>query len=415
MADGLDATFDVIVAGGGISGTMAAIAAAREGARTLLIERYSALGGMATLGLVQPITTWGLGRRYVVGGTGRAMLDTLAARATDAATPMSTYGPVCDAEYLKFELECRALGAGVNLLYHSWVHGVELGADGSIERLRVLSKQGHTELTGSIVIDATGDADIAAASGVPCETGSQGISLMMIIAGIDRARCPEPKAIAAIYNTHRVGYRGVAIFWHPRPDAAYFNVTEVEGADGLNPLDLTRATIECRRQAWQILDIFRTHVPGFDSAYMAQTAPALGVRETRRIIGSYRLTVDDVLAGREFGDGIARAGCPLDIHGSENAGKGTYSGLRRSYGIPYRTLISAGGRNLIVTGRPISADRVAHSSLRRMAPGFALGEAAGVAASMAVDTGDVRAVDMPRLRNRLEHYGAILGPEDAAE
>jgi hypothetical protein len=189
------------------------------------------------------------------------------------------------------------------------------------------------------------------------------------------------------------------------------NVTELEGLSGLDPWDLTQCTIECRKQAWQILEVMQKHVPGFENAYISQTAPALGVRETRRIRGGYILTKDDVLSGADFPDTIARAGCPVDVHGSQNDGLGEYGSVNQSYGIPYRSLITESLSNLIVTGRPISADHIAHSSLRRMAPGFALGEAAGVAAGIAANNGDVRNVPTDQLRKSLEGYGAVLEPE----
>ena len=402
--------YDVIVAGGGISGTMAAIAAATEGRRTLLIERYAALGGMATLGLVQPITTWGIRGNYVVGGRGRKILDDLAEKCPGSTTPMSHYGPTCDAEYLKRSLEEVALESGVKLLYHAWITGVEKKGD-ALTGLQVISKAGPMTLHGDVFIDATGDADVAASAGVPFDEDTQGITLMFIVAGINREKCPSNGEIGEIWNQHKIGYRCLALFWHPRKDAAYMNVTEVEGSNGLDPWALTDATIDCRRQAWQTLEILKTHVPGFENAYIEQTAPALGVRETRRIRGRYTLTKDDVLAGVDFPDTIARASCPVDIHGSANGGKGEYGGLKKSYGIPYRCLTTDSIRNLIVTGRPISSDHVAHSSLRRMGPGFALGEAAGLAAALGCASGDVRSVSIPALRCALESHGAILKAE----
>jgi len=407
----IDTTYDVIVSGGGIAGTMAAIASAQEGAKTLLLERYSALGGMATLGLVQPITMWGIRQDYILGGRGRTMLADLAARSPQAATPMTTYGPSCDSEFLKFELERQATEAGVDLLYHSWVTGVECAGDGRIETLKVVSKDGERSVRGAVFVDGTGDADIAAFAGVPFDTGSQGISLMFVVSGIDRTQCPDRGEIGRLYSEHQVGYRGLALFWHPRKDTAYFNVTEVEGVNALSAEGLTYATVECRRQAWAILDVMRAHVPGFGNAYIEATAPALGVRETRRIHGLYQLTIDDVTSGADFADTIARASCPVDVHGSEIGGKNQYYALKQSYGIPYRCLVTEHVPNLIVTGRPISADHAAHSSLRRMAPGFALGEAAGLAATMAVENGDARGVAPDPLRARLLEYGAILDPE----
>jgi flavin-dependent dehydrogenase len=222
--------FDVVVAGGGIAGTMTAIAAASEGARTLLIERYAALGGMATLGLVQPITTWGIRNQYVVGGRGRKLLERLSELSPNAATPMSHYGPTCDAEYLKRLLEVTALEAGVKLLYHSWVAGVEKAED-VLTGLQVVSKAGSRTIRGRVFVDATGDADIAAYAGVPYDEDSQGITLMFIVSGINRDRCPPQDEIKKIWDEHKVGYRGLALFWHPRPDTAYMNVTELEGLD----------------------------------------------------------------------------------------------------------------------------------------------------------------------------------------
>lgn len=402
--------FDVVIAGGGIAGTMAAIAAANEGCRTLLIERYAALGGMATLGLVQPITMWGINGQYVIGGRGRDILENLSAINPGAATPMSHYGPACDAEYLKQSLETAAIESGVELLYHAWVTGVKKEKD-ALAELQVISKAGAMTIAGDIFIDATGDGDVAALAGVPFDEGSQGITLMFIVAGIKREDCPSMKVIGEIWDRHKVGYRKLALFWHPRKDAAYINVTEVEGVNGLDPWALTEATVECRRQSWQTLEVLKAHIPGFENAYIEQTAPALGVRETRRIQGCYTLTEEDVLTGTDFPDTIARASCPVDVHGSKNAGCGDYGTLKKSYGIPYRSLINDSIRNLIVTGRPISADHIAHSSLRRMAPGFALGEAAGVAAALAAKSGDVGAVSVSKLQDILEKHGAILRAE----
>ncbi len=402
--------FDVVVAGGGIAGTMAAIAAASEGARTLLVERYAALGGMATLGLVQPITMWGIRNQYVIGGRGRKLLESLNELGPNSATPMSCYGPTCDAERLKRLLESTALDAGVKLLYHSWVASVEKEKD-VLTGLRVLSKAGSHTFRGRVFVDATGDADVAAAAGVPYEEDSQGITLMFIVSGINRERCPSREEVMKIWNEHKIGYRELAFFWHPRPDTAYVNVTEVEGLNGLDPWALTEATIECRRQAWQTLEVFQAHVAGFENAYIEQTAPALGVRETRRIIGRYVLSENDILSGADFPDAIARASCPVDVHGAKHGGRGDYTVLKKSYGIPYRSITTDAIRNLLVTGRPISADHAAHSSLRRMAPGFALGEAAGTAAVLALPHGDATSLPASELRHALVKHGAIVMPE----
>jgi len=406
-----DRVFDVVVAGGGISGTMAAMAAAREGATVLLVERYTALGGMATLGLVQPITTWGLHQSYVISGTGRRILEELAQSAPGAATPMSTYGPVCDAEHLKRDLESRALQAGVHILYHTWIRKAE--RDG--ERLSLvvaLTKEGDIRIRGKVFVDATGDGDLAAFAGVPqVELDRahelQGMTLIMILSGVDRDAELSPEQTAKVAG--KVNRRGVTMFKHPRPGTYVVNMSEVNGLNPLDVQDLTRATIECRKQCWEILELCRGELTGFENAYIEQIAPALGVRESRHVRGQYVLGAGDVQEGKSFEDVVARAGCPIDMHVT-NVDK-HYRGIRKSYGIPYRCLFSETVPNLLLSGRCISADPVAHSSLRRMAPGFALGEAAGIAAAMAQDAADVRRVDVAALQRRLRDYGAILEPE----
>lgn len=406
--------YDVVIIGGGISGTMAAIAAAREGAKTLLVERYAALGGMGTLGLVQPITTWGLNDKFVLGGTGKKILEELHNKNSRAATEVNCYGPTCDSEYLKYILERLAIDSGVNLLYNTYINDVKIDRD-NINHLRAFSKNGEFHIQGDIYIDATGDGDIAAFSGVPFNTGKEeggqmGITLMMVISGIDTKRCPNREEMGRIWEQHKVSPRQVCFFWHPREGSAYFNMSEVAGMDGLNPYDLTAATIECRKQCWDIFEVFKKYMPGFEKAYIEQTAPAIGVRETRRIIGQYVLCREDMDNAKTFEDVIARAACPVDIH-LRKGDKGEYYTLNKSYEIPYRSLITNEISNLIITGRCISTDQPVQSSVRRMAPGFALGEAAGIAAALAVKDGDVRNISVSRLQSKLEGYDAILKPE----
>jgi hypothetical protein len=388
---------------------MAAIAAAQGGRRVLLVERMGCLGGMATSGLVQPITMWGIGKHYIIGGQGRRILESLESRGPGASTGMSTYGPTCDAEHLKFVLEQQGQAAGAELLYYASVREAQV-SQGLITSVCASVRGRELRLSAAAYVDATGDAELAALAGAPCDVGTQGVTLMFVIGGIDRARAGDREAVAAAYAPHKVNYRGALVFWHPGEGRAYANMTEVENFDPLNPADVTRATIECRRQAWDMIQVFRAHVPGFENAYIEQTAPLLGVRESRRIRGLYTLTTDDVLAGRDFPDTIARGSSPLDVHGSDAGGKKKYQPLSRSYGVPYRCLLPTGVRNLLVAGRPVSTDHGAHSSLRRMAPGFALGEAAGVAAALCT-CGDAQAVDVGVLQTLLRQRGAVLDPE----
>lgn len=409
MNENRDCACDVLVVGGGMAGCLAALCAARAGARTILAERLMCLGGMATSGLVQPITMWG----RCTAGTGWKLLEGLHQRSGgEGAQPMGSYGPCCDAEWLKRELEERLLEAGVEIIYQLWAAGVER-ADGRITAVQFTTKGGPFTVRPRQVIDASGDADVAALAGVPWDEGRQGTTLMMEIAGIDRDRVP--KEIGPVWKPHNdINHRGFLVFWHPsRRDAGYFNMSTVDGRDMLDPRELTAVMVECRRQCWRILELARRVVPGFERAYMAQTAPTLGVRETRRIRGLCTLVEEDVLIGRDFADGIARAISPVDVHGPPGTGK-LYFALKRSYGIPWRCLVARECANLVVAGRPISADHVAHSSLRRMATGCALGEAAGLGAMQALHgDGDVRRLDTARLREALRANGAILDADPA--
>lgn len=407
-----DVKFDIVVIGGGISGTMAAIASARQGSKTLLIERYGALGGMATSGLVQPITTWGINDSYVISGTGKKILENMASKHDQAATAMSTYGPTCDAEYLKKELEDIAIENGVSLLYHTWVRSVEMKSTDVISHITAFSKNGDFNIYGKVFIDATADGDICAFAGVPFESsedseGQQAMTLMMIVSGIDQDRILDREKMQEIWDKHRVNSRQLTLFWHPRKGSTYVNMTSISSLNGLDPTDLTKATIECRKQAWDILDVFRNYMPGFENAYIEQTAPTLGIRETRRIKGQYILSADDVLSGREFDDSIARASCPIDIHPRNNE-PAVYQVLKKSYSIPYRALTTNEISNLIATGRCISTDQEAHSSVRRMGPGFALGEAAGIAAALALENNDVRNISINQLQTILKSYNGII-------
>jgi len=399
--------YDVIVVGGGMSGVMAAVAAAREERRVLLIERGFMLGGMATSGLVQPITCWGRnipdGVKYVIGGTGREFLKMMHEKNPGLAGAMTTYGPVCDSEYLKIELERLVIRHGIKLLYGAFLSGAETCRN-KIQGIRCCSNQGHCELRAKMYVDASGDCALASAAGAECFVERQGVSLMFILGGVYKDMLFASK-YGDIWREHRGNnYREATVFNHPRENTVCLNMTEVDNADGLEPAALAKTTCICREQAWEILHVFKKYVPGCSNAYIEQTAPAIGVRESRRIRGAYFLTGEDVTNGKEFPDTVVRCSCPIDIHGTKLA----YSGLKKSFAIPYRSLVPGNLKNLLVTGRGISADHVAHSSLRRMAPGMALGEAAGIAATLAEKN---NMVDIAELQAKLESHGAILTDE----
>ena len=404
--------FDVAILGGGLSGTLAAISAADAGAKVVLVERNAALGGMATLGLVQPITVYGLKGTFVVAGRGRALLEKLASE--KSATAVTTYGPTCDVEALKYELERMCVERGVKILYNAWAEAADV-RDGALAAVSLLSKSGKTDLRARVFVDATGDGDVAAFAGCRFSRNVQGATLMMIVSGVDVEKMPAREDVKKIWDGLKPGtsiYRGLCIFDHPRKGSFFFNMTETDGTDVLNVEKISASLLENRRQCWELFAAFRKHVPGFETAYIEQTAANLGVRESRHIKGLYTLTAEDLFAGKAFADSVATGASPIDVHAKENDGKGRYQWFGKGYTIPYRCLITRRLANLIVTGRAISADQAAHSSLRRMSTGLALGEAAGTAAALAAKRGiDVKQVPMKELQAILLRHGAILYPE----
>jgi len=367
----------VIVAGGGPAGIAAAVAASRQGAETLLIERYGFLGGMATAGLVNPFMPWHANGSPLVAGIFEEM--------------------------------------------HTLVGGV--AREGSaITSIRTESKSGTEEWTAALYVDCTGDADLAFRAGVPCDHGrdedhlAQPMTLNFRMAGVEIEQMPTRQEINRLFDQAKAEGRlhqpreNVLFFYTTRPGVVHFNTTRVTGLSGADADDLTAAEIEARRQAHELAHFLVARVPGFERAYLEQSGAQIGVRESRRIRGDYALTGDDVVNARKFPDGIARSNYPIDIHSPTGSGTvirevpaGNY------YQIPYRCLLPVGVDNLLVAGRCVSATHEGQSSLRVMPQCFAMGQAAGVAAAMAVRSGiSPRQVSAEELRQALRKQGQIV-------
>ncbi|MHB0997831.1 MAG: FAD-dependent oxidoreductase [Armatimonadota bacterium] len=443
--------FDILVAGGGLAGVAAAVSAARLGANTLLIERYGFLGGMGTAGLVNPFMSSSLSSgEPLVGG----IYSEICARMIDMG---AMYGRAFDAEALKYVAQEILLESGAGLLLHSVVTGA-LIAQNNILGLEVNTKSGCYQIGGDIIIDATGDADIAAMSGAPFEFGNpelgmaQAMTMMFTIGGVDvrkslmyakdhpdEMRFPKPPGESAVEGMLKSAV-GVAGFYDkvnaaraagefdldqdmvfyitlPAPGQVVVNTTHISGIDGTKSEDLTRAEIEGRRQVFTLMKFFNKYVPGFENARLLQTATQVGVRETRRIIGEYVFNVDDVKAGRKFLDAVMRSAYPVDIHSS--AGKGYSKDEDRLppvapppgswYEVPYRCLVPKDVDRLLVAGRCISATHEGQGAVRIMPNCIALGQAAGTAAAICVQDNLIpRAVDLVKLRTLLIEQGAII-------
>jgi len=416
-AEGPAEMAQVLVAGGGPAGLAAAVAAARRGAATLLIERYGFLGGMATAGLVNPFMGWHAGGEPLVAGIFQQTLDRMRAAGGYGGKRQPR---AFDPEVLKLVADELCAEAGVQLRLHTLLTRAEV-EQGRIARVRSEGKSGTREWAAEIYIDCTGDADLAFHAGVPCDEGraedglTQPMTLNFRMAGVALSRMPGRKKINRLFDAAKATGRvdcpreNVLLFHTLRPGVVHFNTTRVTCLSPTSSEGLTRAETEARRQAHELARFLISDVPGFERAYLQQCAPQIGVRESRRIRGDYALTEDDVLGARKFLDGIARSNYPVDIHSPTGAGtviravpEGDY------YEIPYRCLLPLEIDNLLVAGRCISATHEAQASLRIMPTCFAMGEAAGVAAAMAAQRGvSLRELPAEELRQALRDQGQV--------
>lgn len=415
---------DVLVVGSGSAGATAAITAAREGLSVALIERYGFMGGVSTqvLDTFYGFYTPGQVAKKVVGGVPDLVVDELMSRKMALLRP-NTYGAgqgiTYDPETLKFVWETFALQAGVKLLYHTLVIDVLCDADRIIGVVAV-NKSGFFRLTAKVVIDASGDADVAAAAGVDYESAEDGpiqsltTTFKLINVDVERARAVKKDQLHALmadaiehgYNLPR---KEGSVHITPLPGVMVTNMTRVGEIDPTNIEQLTRAEIEGRAQAIEYARFLIDKVPGYERAALGGFSHQIGVRESRRIFGEYRLRRDDVLSARKFDDAVAKCGAPIEDHHAGSDTHWQYLPEGETYDIPYRCLLPKNVENLLVAGRCLSADHDAHASVRSMGQCMAMGQAAAVAASIAVsEKAAPREIKIPVLQDRLRQIGAIL-------
>jgi len=408
--------WDVIVLGGGPGGVPAAVAAARNGARVLLVESYGFLGGMATNALVNPYMKYKAGDTVLTRGIFEEFIDILLENG--AILPDRAH---IDAEPMKWLLDRFVLDSGAELLLHARAVGV-LKDGGGIKAVRVFHKGGIEDLSADLFIDSTGDGDIAEWAGATIEVGRhqdkacQPMTSCFRMANVDKERMPERTEINRLYDAAKE--RGevtnprenVLFFSSVHPNVVHFNTTRIVGKSALDGWSMTSAEIEGRRQIDDMVKFLKKEVAGFEKAFLMKSGSQIGIRESRRVIGNYVLTAEDVLEARHFDDGITCACYDIDIHNP--AGTGT--DIRRLkpgtwYDIPYRCLVPKGVNNLLIAGRSISATHEAHSSLRVMPIVWGIGQAAGIAASMCIKDGIAPGkVDAKTLRAKLTEQGAFV-------
>lgn len=445
------ADVDVLVVGGGPAGIAAAVASARMGVSTLLVERYGFLGGNLTAGLVGPcMTSYSLdGSQQLIKGVFEELIlrmervggavhpSKIPAGSPDAGFIVYGHDKVTpfDPEAVKYHATEMCIEAGVRLQLHTFFVDT-LVADGAVNGVIVTSKSGLQAIRAKVTVDCSADGDVATRADVPFELGrpedglTQPLTLFFRIGNVDdekveayvRSHPDDYRPFASIVAAARergefpIPRLGIGMYRTLQKGVWRINTTRLQRLNGSDVADLIRAEIDGRRQVMLLLDFFHKWIPGLEECVLLDTAAQVGVRETRRMIGEYVLTLDDLTTGRAFDDVIALCGYPVDLHSPTGAGGGATGEMPTAnvYQIPFRCLVPIQVEQLLIAGRCVSATHEALAAIRVMPPAFAMGQAAGVAAALAVRN-DVppRKVPVETLQRTLLRQAAYLGEQIA--
>ncbi|MGV9347476.1 FAD-dependent oxidoreductase [Streptomyces spiralis] len=416
---------DVIVVGGGPAGVSAAVAAARTGAEVTLLERYSALGGLASGGMVlvlddmingNEITVTGIVDEYVerMAKLGLAVYPPPEDRYSSPET-WARWGrwgafdfhshtspkPICyavsfDPDGWKRVSNDLIRESGVNLRLHSWFSRPVV-QDGAVKGVVCETKAGPQAVMGDVVVDTTGDIDVASRAGASYTQDNYLVTLVFRLGGVDTAAAERfeqenPREARAVNRKIKRMLGGAWELWWlktPVPGVVWCNCPHMTGFDGTDPRSLTEAEFEARARIGAVLDHIKSDLPGFENAYLLDVAEQMGVRQTRLLQGEYVVTKDDIASRRHFTDSVARG---------------------RDYYTPYRALLPRGVDQLLVAGRHYSATPEAQRISREIPPCMAMGQAAGIAAATAVEQGlPVRDIDPTVIQHRMREQGADPG------
>ena len=417
--------YDVVVVGGGFAGVGAAIAAARQGKKVRLVEKYNCLGGAAVYDLVNPFMrywSWTDDQH-----TGKIMLsEGIFAEIVKKLAEMGAFrkgGKThFNEELLKLLLNRMMVEAGVELLYQTTVVGAKRSGN-KIDAITVSNVSGTYDIEADVFIDASGDANLAHLAGFPYKVGResdglcQPMTLCFRLANVDAEGYQAMKAeINELYSRFQAEGKitnpreNVLVFNCVAKNMLHFNTTRVVKLDPTNAEDVTKAEIIAREQVFEMVNFLRENFAPFKDADLVSTGIQIGVRESRMIVGEHTLNQEEMLAYTKFEDGIAACNYDIDIHSPDGSGTSHYyfpSG--KYYTIPYGCLVPKDSENLLVAGRCISTTHEAQASIRIMPTVCTLGEAAGIAAAVACeDKTAVKSVDVQKVRARLRENGAVI-------
>jgi len=418
-------SYDVIVCGGGPAGLIAAASAARNGARTLLIERYGFVGGMSTSALVTPISEFRINSKQHIGGVPFELMKKAAELGGANVELDSGNYPVND-EVMKLAAQRLLLESGVTLLYHTWISDCVV-ADGRVTHVIVQNKAGRVAYEGKVFVDCTGDADIVRAAGFPTIKNEvlQPASLWFQLGGVDTDALSHlfEDAVDGILPISDV-IRGRLAELNEQGDIPIFGGPWInrffhdgmvsinllrEATDASDPEWFTRTECSLRENLHLVIDVLRENFPEFRDCWLAKSGIQTGVRETYHIVGLYRLTTDDVLTPKAFPDTIAKGAHVIDIHEVDSNDQADYVIPRQEYNVPFRCLVPQGSINLVTAGRCLSADGPGFGSVRVMATCMAMGQGAGTAAALSARDGlSMSDMDFDLLRRTLIEQGAIV-------